>query len=503
MNRSLLMALCLGLVATPALAQQPLPPQPLPPQSLPQQQYDPNAQMQAPPEQQPIDPYGQYGDLDDEDDSMDVTYDISTDPEEQQYDDGYDANAYQQFESELAPYGAWQDVPDYGRVWVPSPSVVGYDFTPYGSGGNWVDSEYGWTWNSDYDWGWAPFHYGRWMVMGGRGWCWIPGTTWGPAWVNWRWGGGYVGWAPMGPRGVVIGPPRGVRSPWRFTVAGQLASRRPHFLPSRAVASVWHATSPIHNVSNVSIRGTQVRFNAGPPLRLVAAATGHTISPVPLRTVAPRALPSQSIAPRVGMPLQQRPWMQGRSRVGTTIARSGSLPATRTLGSQSYVARQPTTLQARPGTVSQSRPMPLQYRAPTQQPYRYAQPAYRAAPQPVHYATPAQSYHYAAPAQSYHYAAPAQSYHYATPAQSYHYAAPAQSYHAAPMAHYATPVQSYQAAPAYHYAAPMQSAPSFQSSPSPAAHYSAPAPSFHSAAPSYGGGFHGGGGGGFHGGGRR
>jgi hypothetical protein len=54
-------------------------------------------------------------------------------------------------------------------------------------------------------------------------------------------------------------------------------------------------------------------------------------------------------------------------------------------------------------------------------------------------------------------------------------------------------VQSYQAAPAYHYAAPMQSAPSFHSSPSPAAHYSAPAPSFHSAAPSYGGGFHGGG----------
>ncbi|MCA1665188.1 MAG: hypothetical protein LC659_13135, partial [Myxococcales bacterium] len=286
----------------------------------------------------------------------------------------------------------------------------------------------------------------------------------------------------------------------RFTVAGQLGSRQPHFLPSRAVASVWHSTAPIHNVSNVSIGGTQVRFNAGPSSRLVAAATGHAIAPVSLRTVAPRALPSQTIAPRVGTPLQQRPWMQGRSAVGTTIARGSSVPATRPLGSQPFGSRQATTLQARPGTVIQSRPMPLQYRAPTQQPYRYAQPAYRAAPQSYHYAAPAQSYHYAAPAQPYHYAAPAQSYRYAAPAQSY--AAPAQTYHAAPMYHYATPAQSYQAAPAYHYAAPMQSAPSFHSSPAPAAHYSAPAPSFHSAAPSYGGGFHGGGGG-FHGGGRR
>ena len=27
------------------------------------------------------------------------------------------------------------------------------------------------TWVSDYDWGWAPFHYGRWFVYPGRGWA--------------------------------------------------------------------------------------------------------------------------------------------------------------------------------------------------------------------------------------------------------------------------------------------------------------------------------------------
>jgi hypothetical protein len=54
---------------------------------------------------------------------------------------------------------------------------------------------------SDYGWGWAPYHYGRW-AYGSYGWGWIPGRTYAPAWVTWRTGGpgfGYVGWAPMAP----------------------------------------------------------------------------------------------------------------------------------------------------------------------------------------------------------------------------------------------------------------------------------------------------------------
>jgi len=60
-------------------------------------------------------------------------------------------------------------------------------------------TKYGNTWVSDYEWGWAPFHYGRWHHSSRRGWIWVPDTRWGPAWVSWRSGGGYYGWAPLGP----------------------------------------------------------------------------------------------------------------------------------------------------------------------------------------------------------------------------------------------------------------------------------------------------------------
>ncbi len=54
-------------------------------------------------------------------------------------------------------------------------------------------------WVSDYSWGWAPFHYGRWFNDPYYGWMWMPGYEWSPAWVAWRDGGDYYGWAPLRP----------------------------------------------------------------------------------------------------------------------------------------------------------------------------------------------------------------------------------------------------------------------------------------------------------------
>ncbi|MEO5910805.1 MAG: DUF6600 domain-containing protein [Pelobium sp.] len=103
----------------------------------------------------------------------------------------------QVFYDELSYYGDWVNNPDYGYVWRPN---VGRDFRPYYTNGHWVMTEYGNTWVSDYEWGWAPFHYGRWFYDDYDGWIWAPDTEWGPAWVSWRTGGGYYGWAPLGPR---------------------------------------------------------------------------------------------------------------------------------------------------------------------------------------------------------------------------------------------------------------------------------------------------------------
>jgi len=111
-----------------------------------------------------------------------------------QYDD---ANVtFNDFYQDLAPYGQWIEDPQYGYVW--SPTQDG-SFRPYYTNGHWVMTSYGNTWVSDFPWGWACFHYGRWIYDTYYGWLWIPGTDWGPAWVCWRYGEGNYGWAPLSP----------------------------------------------------------------------------------------------------------------------------------------------------------------------------------------------------------------------------------------------------------------------------------------------------------------
>lgn len=111
-----------------------------------------------------------------------------------------DPSALTDFREPLAPYGQWTEDPDYGTLWVPDAAQVGPDFAPYQTAGQWAMNDTNdWMWQSDYGWGYIPFHYGRW-VWAGSSWGWIPGRRYAPAWVNWRVGeGGYVGWAPRPP----------------------------------------------------------------------------------------------------------------------------------------------------------------------------------------------------------------------------------------------------------------------------------------------------------------
>jgi hypothetical protein len=100
------------------------------------------------------------------------------------------------FYQSLGTYGHWFSHDRFGWVWMPYDVAVSW--RPY-SVGQWAYSDYGWTWDSDEPWGWATYHYGRWQFDANYGWLWVPGTDWGPAWVSWRFGDGYCGWAPLPP----------------------------------------------------------------------------------------------------------------------------------------------------------------------------------------------------------------------------------------------------------------------------------------------------------------
>ena len=113
---------------------------------------------------------------------------------------------------DLDRYGRWDRHPEYGAVWYPL--EVSADWAPYRHGRwAWVQP-WGWTWVDEARWGFAPFHYGRWVSWRGR-WGWVPGDyvarpVYAPALVAWVGGGNVsvsiniggptVGWVPLAPR---------------------------------------------------------------------------------------------------------------------------------------------------------------------------------------------------------------------------------------------------------------------------------------------------------------
>ena len=163
------------------------------------------------------------------------------------YDDSYNNNSgisFNVFYNELRPHGRWINDRNYGRVWIPN---VGNNFHPYATNGYWAMTDYGNTWVSDYSWGWAPFHYGRWFHDDYYGWAWIPGYEWAPAWVSWRSGGGYYGWAPMGPR-VNINIHVNVPSIfWTFLPNRYMYHRNMHRYYNRYSPHIYNRTTIINN----------------------------------------------------------------------------------------------------------------------------------------------------------------------------------------------------------------------------------------------------------------
>ena len=112
---------------------------------------------------------------------------------------------------DLDRHGSWRDDSEYGAIWLPN---VAATWVPYRDGRwTWV-APWGWTWVDNAPWGYAPFHYGRWVHLNNR-WAWAPGRierhpVWAPALVGWVGGAGWnlnfhsrpsaaQGWYPLSP----------------------------------------------------------------------------------------------------------------------------------------------------------------------------------------------------------------------------------------------------------------------------------------------------------------
>jgi len=113
---------------------------------------------------------------------------------------------------DLDRYGNWRVDNEYGPLWTPA---VASSWVPYRDGSwTWIEP-WGWTWVDNAPWGYAPFHYGRWVYVN-RHWAWAPGRhherlVWAPALVGWVGGAGWnitlrdrsqrpgTGWYPLSP----------------------------------------------------------------------------------------------------------------------------------------------------------------------------------------------------------------------------------------------------------------------------------------------------------------
>jgi hypothetical protein len=210
------------------------------------------------------------------------------------------------FYDSLAPYGEWTDLAPYGWAWIPRDVPVGWK--PYTTGHWAYADEAGWLWVGDEPWAWAPYHYGRWTCDENLGWAWVPGNVWAPAWVAWRTGPQYCGWAPLPPaagfdpgvgvvtHGVDIDECVGAYG-WCFVDTAYVCAPHVHemlVVPARNV-TILNQTTIVNNITVVDGRV----LNRGVGVVEVEQRSGGRIERVTIRDagrVAPNGtLPSAAI----------------------------------------------------------------------------------------------------------------------------------------------------------------------------------------------------------------
>jgi hypothetical protein len=218
--------------------------------------------------------------------------------------------------SDLDNYGTWSTSLDYGPVWTPR---VGAEWVPYRDGRwVWIDP-WGWTWVDAAPWGFAPFHYGRWVSLR-SGWGWVPGRyvarpVYAPALVAFVGGAGWdvslslgrgpVSWFPLGPREAYV-------PSYRVSANYVHAVNLPHVnVTSVNVGAIRYVNRDVPGAVTAVSHDTFVRAQpvaraaiAVPRERLQnATVVGHT---------APVAQPQQASRPAYSPGPQQPTQPQGR-----------------------------------------------------------------------------------------------------------------------------------------------------------------------------------------------
>ncbi len=192
------------------------------------------------------------------------------------------------FYEPLAPHGEWVVVESYGRCWRPTRVEVGW--RPYADG-YWRRTDAGWYWVSAEPWGWATYHYGRWDWSVEFGWIWVPHTQWAPAWVSWRQGAGYVGWAPLPPAAGIRA--RGIVEVHETAIAPRafvFVSEQRLLDPVRPTTVIVNNTTLINqtvNITQIQVVNKTV-INEGPRPEIIERKSGRRIDTIPVRELRGR-----------------------------------------------------------------------------------------------------------------------------------------------------------------------------------------------------------------------
>ena len=204
---------------------------------------------------------------------------------------------------DLDDQGTWTPSADYGAVWYPNSVPDGW--APYQTGYWSYIAPWGYTWVDAQPWGFAPFHYGRW-IWGGRSWGWIPSPPrpnrgvyirpiYAPALVAWVGAGAAVAWVALGPHEVYV--PSYPVSP-RYVRDINTSNTR---VSTTVINNVYNSTL----VNNRTVNATYVNRTA--PAAVTATTTaafsgGQPVGRNPVR-VDQKALasaPIRSVGPATG-----------------------------------------------------------------------------------------------------------------------------------------------------------------------------------------------------------